>query len=145
MRQNISACNLYYRWHTGGLMPDEIIYHDRHYYKIGCSDLNYMYRSDEGFYLSFTTPTFKYSFLVCIYNILDKVEKEYLKGIIGPFRDKILHITKDTYHGNEYISIMYKDLNKNIRGCINLPSFKPNTMYKGMKLDKDYTLDELNL
>lgn len=43
------------------------------------------------------------------------------------------------------ISIMYKDLYDNTRGVINLPSFKPNTMYKGMKLDKDYTLDELNL
>lgn len=144
MKQNISACNLYYRWHTGGLMPSEIIYRDKHYYKTGCTDLNYMYRCNDGMYLSFTTPRFKYSFLICIYDILDKAEKEYLKGIITPFRDKIIYITKDTYHGNEYISIMFKDVN-NTRSVINLPSFKPNTMYKGMKLDKDYTLDELNL
>lgn len=144
MKQNISACNLYYRWHTGGLMPSEIIYRDKHYYKTGCADLNYMYSCNDGMYLSFTTPGFKYSFLICIYDILDKAEKEYLKNLINPFRDRVLNIVKIRRQGYDYIRIKYKELN-NLCGNLYLPEFKPDTMYKGMETDKKYTLDELNL
>lgn len=72
--------------------------------------------------------------------ILNDVEKEYLLNIIKPFRDKVEYISKNRNLPGEYISInMAKD------SSIILPYFKENTMYKGMKLYKKYTLKELGL
>lgn len=78
--------------------------------------------------------------------ILDEVEKRYLRGVIRPFRDDIEHILKCKHYNStndvncEYISIIYKD-----DVDTNLHDFKANTMYKGMELDKEYTLEELGL
>ena len=73
--------------------------------------------------------------------ILDEKEKEYLSNIIKPFRDKVDYITKVRLLNKiEYIDIEFKD-DANI--CF--PSFKANTMYKGMEPDKKYTLKELGL
>lgn len=75
--------------------------------------------------------------------ILDEVEKEYLKAVIKPFRERVKGILKFqslVYFGKEYICIKVFDNNP-----IYLPCFKKNTMYKGMKEDKEYTLEELGL
>ena len=74
--------------------------------------------------------------------ILDKQEKRYLRGIIIPFKDKLTCIRKlrNLMESLEYISI---ELSGEASIC--LPYFEQNTMYKGMKLDKKYTLKELNL
>lgn len=74
--------------------------------------------------------------------ILDDKEKEYLNNLIKPFRNEIRCIGKwsDSYRG-EYIYF----------GCISiynsfsLPFFKAGTMYKGMELDRAYSLEELGL
>lgn len=71
--------------------------------------------------------------------ILDEEEKRYLEGVIRPFRDKVDHVAKYEIQDKEYI---YIDLGNDI---LQLPYFKENTMYKGMKLDKKYTLKELGL
>ena len=79
--------------------------------------------------------------------ILDDNEKEYLSGVIKPFRDKVKCIVKRDYemsYENEYIFIVFND-----DGCMQIkmcfPSFKKGTMYKGMELNKNYTLEELGL
>ena len=74
--------------------------------------------------------------------ILDEVEKRYLKGVIRPFRSKVLKIVKkyDTFTDLEYIRIIIKD-----DASLEFPSFSKNTMYKGMEKDKKYTLEELGL
>lgn len=72
--------------------------------------------------------------------ILDEAEKRYLKAVIRPFRDKVIYICKtDNSNGKEYINV---DLDHD---ALLLPDFKSNTMYKGMKLEKKYTLEELGL
>ena len=72
--------------------------------------------------------------------ILDEEEKRYLRGVIRPFRDKVIYICKtDNSNGKEYINV---DLDHD---ALLLPDFKSNTMYKGMKLEKKYTLEELGL
>ena len=87
--------------------------------------------------------------------ILDDVEKKYLSNIITPFRNRILYIAKaetvKTY-GNpnaktyECIYIMYKDSSKKQNPFyMGFPCFEKGTMYKGMELNKEYTLDELGL
>lgn len=71
--------------------------------------------------------------------ILNEKEKEYLSNVIKPFRDTVKRIVKVYDFGKEFISI---DLE---RGEIQLPYFEPDTMYKGMEIYKDYTLEELGL
>lgn len=74
--------------------------------------------------------------------ILDEKEKEYLSVVIRPFKDKVECIRKlMSFNKNkEYISIRMKRESQ-----IDLPFFERNTMYKGMKSEKQYTLKELGL
>lgn len=73
--------------------------------------------------------------------ILDEKEKEYLKSVIKPFKDRIQHIIKIKSCSNQQFIRMY--LNNN--DICTLPNFLKNTMYKNMKIDKLYTLKELGL
>lgn len=70
--------------------------------------------------------------------ILDEKEKEYLSAVIKPFRDRIEFIAKRRRF-DDYICIGLND------EAISLPYFDKGTMYKGMELDKKYTLKELGL
>ena len=73
-------------------------------------------------------------------SILDEAEKKYLSAVIRPFRDKVKWIVKAETCGNqEYIKICLND------DGTNLPNFKKNTMYKGMKSYKEYTLEDLEI
>lgn len=71
--------------------------------------------------------------------ILDEAEKEYLSNVIKPFRNRVKYIAKYEDCGKEliYINLEYEE--------ISLPYFEPKAMYKGMELDKEYTLEELGL
>lgn len=72
--------------------------------------------------------------------ILNEKEKEYLKAVIKPFRDRIVYIMKGEL-GQEYILVcLGKD-----GGTMSLPGFTPGTMYKGMKMGRHYILEELGL
>jgi hypothetical protein len=72
--------------------------------------------------------------------ILDETEKRYLANVIRPFRKRVKSIVKHYHMGNEYIILFIKDSPN-----ITFPSFAEGTMYKGMKLNKAYTLEELGL
>lgn len=72
--------------------------------------------------------------------ILDKVEKKYLREVIEPFREEVIAIEKlETPTGEEYILILFKD------DSMHFPSFKKDTMYKGLEPEKRYTPEELRL
>lgn len=74
--------------------------------------------------------------------ILDDVEKKYLSAVIKPFRSRVKYIRKCISHDEfeQRIQIVFYN------GYFTyLPYFKANTMYKGMELDKEYTLEELGL
>ena len=78
--------------------------------------------------------------------ILDDAERAYLSAVIKPFRDRVKHICKVNFLGvssseYQYIFITLSDGSYNI----DLPIFKGDTMYKGMKPAKDYTPQELGL
>lgn len=80
--------------------------------------------------------------------ILDKEEKEYLSVVIKPFRNRVESIQKKSYRESEYIKINIKPKTQNNSSLIDdilLPYFKQGTMYKGMKVQKEYTLKELGL
>lgn len=74
--------------------------------------------------------------------ILDDAEKRYLKGVIRPFRNNVKHIVKTDVFDEAYIDIRFVNDDDAIM-CF--PLFKKDTMYKGMKPDRRYTLEELGL
>lgn len=76
--------------------------------------------------------------------ILDQAEKEYLSAIIKPFRDRVKDIVKHGYDCYEYIEIRFYSENIPM-GNINLPYYEKSSMYKGMELNKKYTLEDLGL
>lgn len=77
--------------------------------------------------------------------ILDDIERRYLSNIIKPFRDRVVSIIKyDDYDRCEYIVIKYRNIN-GYTGRMYFQAFEKDTMYKGMKANKKYTLEELGL
>lgn len=78
--------------------------------------------------------------------ILNEKEKEYLSNVIKPFRDRLVSICKTELLGYELICIALEYPKKTTyKNALRLPFFEKGTMYKGMKLDKEYTLKELEL
>lgn len=76
--------------------------------------------------------------------ILDDTEKNYLRSVIRPFRDRVKYIKKQQeIRGDEDKSFIAISVDDDIP--IMLPYFDTDTMYKGMKLNKKYTLEELGL
>lgn len=74
-------------------------------------------------------------------SILDDVEKEYLSAVIKPFRSRVKYIKIAEVGGTKrFVHIKLCD-----NDSMNFPDFKVNTMYKGMKLEREYTLEELGL
>lgn len=82
----------------------------------------------------------------CKEPVLDEVERKYLSEVIRPFRNKIIHITKTIHYGTDkqYISIKTKGKD-GFLDSLNFPNFDNDTMYKGMKINREYTLEELGL
>lgn len=75
--------------------------------------------------------------------ILDETEKAYLSAVIKPFRKDVKYIVKFKRYSDkkEYI---YMTMKKDDDYCT-LPVFEEGIMYKGMKMNKCYTLEELGL
>ena len=88
--------------------------------------------------------------------ILDDVEKEYLKAVLKPFKNKIISVKKcmsgsitcpNVYYVNgkkvvktkEYLHIQLAT------DYFCLPMFEQGTMYKNMKVNIPYTLKELGI
>ena len=72
--------------------------------------------------------------------ILDEDEKRYLKQVIRPFKDRVKYIVKHrTSVSQEVITICVDDYS------VNLPLFERHTMYKNMKINEHYTLEDLNI
>lgn len=74
--------------------------------------------------------------------ILDEAEKKYLAGVIRPFKNRVEYIYKQQgclNKNKEFIGIILK------KDALKLPYFTAGTMYKGMEIDRNYTLEELNL
>lgn len=72
--------------------------------------------------------------------VLDAEEKEYLENFIRPFKHKIKYISK---RKPEYYSYIHIELKR--YGSFNLPEFCNVNMYKGMEVNKQYSLRDLGL
>jgi len=71
--------------------------------------------------------------------ILDEAEKRYMSAVIRPFRNDVYSIEKAEQSQCEMICIGTKN-----RYMV-FPPFEKGTMYKGMKVGRKYTLEELGL
>ena len=78
-------------------------------------------------------------------SVLDAAEKRYLTNIIKPFKDQVIAIAKRSANYGEFIDIMIDEGDIGDCGNIYLPYFKPGKMYKGMKVNREYTLEQLGL
>lgn len=75
--------------------------------------------------------------------VLDETEKRYLSNIIRPFKNKVQYIVKyDNPLRTEKEYLRIKLINDEE---MNFPDFKKDSMYKGMKESKKYTLKKLGL
>lgn len=74
--------------------------------------------------------------------VLDETEKKYLAEVIRPFRKRIQFIQKkkEITEINPYIRIVCEDNDKLV-----FPYITDNSVYKGMEVNKKYTLKELGL
>lgn len=75
--------------------------------------------------------------------ILNEKEKEYLSAVIKPFRNKVSLISKRSNDNGQFISIEIEEKPHN--NNMFFPYFEEGTMYKGMEINKYYTLEELEL
>ena len=74
--------------------------------------------------------------------ILTDKEKQYLKNIIEPFKEKIIGIEKlETVTKQEYLDFILKDSTESFE----LPFFPKGEYYKGMDQETIYSLQNLDL
>lgn len=78
--------------------------------------------------------------------ILDDTEREYLKAVFKPFASRIKSVKKrqceEMWKGTEYIEVLMEEPDGD---NAQLPVFKSGAMYKGMRINTAYTLDELDI
>lgn len=74
--------------------------------------------------------------------VLDEVEREYLSAVIKPFRKKVVYIkkNKNSSNGMQYLTIVICD-----DDYMYFPYIDDDAMYKGMEVNKEYSLEELDL
>ena len=76
-------------------------------------------------------------------DILTKEERDYLKAVIAPFRERVGKIEKLRYDwANGFLRIGLTDI---AIGSLCMPSFNMENEYVGMKENKLYTLEDLGL
>ena len=80
------------------------------------------------------------------YSPLDEKERTYLSAVIKPFRSHVVFIRKIYLEsaGKERIEIVI-EVNSCFHHYMILPPFDKGTMYQGMELDKEYSLEDLGL
>ena len=127
--------------------PETVYYGGREYKLCG----NSYYNHEAGYLSSMNTDRDWAEMGEVIYwdsNVLDETEKEYLKNIIRPFRDRFQYIEKleTSDHEQEYISIGIIAKGGKKGGYMSFPSFTKGRCYQKMKPYHMYqSLEELGI
>lgn len=79
--------------------------------------------------------------ITCKEPVLTDKEREYLKAVIKPWRDKITGMGIVFFIDREYLKINLS----HGRESVPFPFFPIGKYYKGMERGKEYTLEELDL
>ena len=73
-------------------------------------------------------------------------KKDYLENVLRPFKNRVVYVEKIFRFGYEQIRYRVSlPVEKHGNESCKLPAFDKETMYKGMKLDEQYSLEELGL
>lgn len=75
-------------------------------------------------------------------DVLDETERKYLKAVLRPFRNRVARVTKLKFLGCSDYSLRV-DLEDG--DSLSFPNFPAGTMYNGMELYHEYTLEELGI
>jgi hypothetical protein len=126
--------------------------------KITCEDWyykdRYIYLNEQGNIVTNTGGKFEHMNTKAVWRTyksthLDDEEREYLKNIIEPYRDRIFSIEKSTFDskpGTYHIVIILANYDNSGEDIITLPIFPYKTnMYKGLSNGTKYTLKDLDL
>ena len=76
--------------------------------------------------------------------ILNDTERKYLSAVIRPFKKDVCTVCKKYVQSCSGLSYEYLVVKLSSERW-GFPKFVEGTMYKGMELDKEYTLEELGL
>lgn len=89
----------------------------------------------------FKGVTFKNSPIRFRGETLDRVERRYLKRVFSPFRRRIAYVSKhNEKRGTQFIMAVLKNNDR-----VLFPSFKADTMYKGIEVGETYSLEDLGI
>ena len=117
-------------------------------YRLTEENLEYLSSYDHWFSISSTLNELlngEYKVVKIPKPVLDDVEKKYLSYVIKPFRDSVKYFYKFTCANGDYEAIVAKIEAYGYCDSLNFPKFKKGSMYKGMELIKEYSLEELDL
>ena len=79
-------------------------------------------------------------------DVLDEVEKEYLKGALAPFKNRITGIKKMSITNGNRIVVHVVDERTGEIDTLVFPWFsRHSNMYAGMEADREYTPNELGI
>ena len=79
-------------------------------------------------------------------HILDKQEHDYLRAVCKPYKVKCIRKTETSLLGEQFIEIVVKSSSCcGLTAELSMPYFTKDTMYKGMEVNKKYTVEELEL
>lgn len=75
-------------------------------------------------------------------DVLDETERKYLKAVLRPFKNRDVRVVKlkSQICSYYYLWVGFKD-----GYGLAFPSFPAGTMYNGMELHHEYTLEELKI
>ena len=113
--------------------------------KLNCTSAIFDFACEKGKFCRSGTSMEQYIiwWLNSEHQLLDDVEKRYLKNIIRPFAGMVTSIEKRSHYCGEYIVIAYRENEEENK--IYLPNLQSETMYAGMKPNHKYTIEELGL
>lgn len=76
--------------------------------------------------------------------ILEEDERNYLSNVIRPFKENVCTVYKRKFYS--YSGLTYEYIVVKLRNDKwGFPKFVEGTMYKGMEVNKEYSLEELGL
>lgn len=75
-------------------------------------------------------------------DVLDETERKYLEAVLRPFRNRVVRVTKLKFPA---CSDYYLRADLENGDCLAFPNFPAGTMYNGMKLGHEYSLEELGI
>ena len=118
-------------------------------YRLTEENLEYLSSYDHWFSISSTLNELlngEYKVVKIPTPVLDDVEKKYLSYVIKPFRNSVKYFYKYPCGANgNYEAITAKIEAYGYCDCLDFPKFKKGSMYKNMKVGKEYSLEDLGL